>query len=183
KGGPVTVTDPKIIRYFMTIPEAAQLVIQAGALGQGGDVFVLDMGEPVKILDLAKRMIKLSGLTVKGDARPDGDIEIVYTGLRSGEKLYEELLIGDNVSVTEHPRIMRAEEEIIVWTELEKLLSVMERAALVDDYRQVRMILKQAVSGFSPQCDIDDWLFNCSTNSYAANNSLPNYLEKIVEHD
>ncbi|MBE0435889.1 MAG: polysaccharide biosynthesis protein [Methylomicrobium sp.] len=158
KGGPVTVTDPKIIRYFMTIPEAAQLVLQAGGMGQGGDVFVLDMGEPVKILDLAKRMIHLSGLSVKDAAHPDGDIEIVYTGLRSGEKLYEELLIGDNVSVTEHPRIMRAEEEVIAWHELEKMLSALEQAALSDDYQQVRTILKRAVSGFKPQCGIDDWL-------------------------
>lgn len=168
-GGPVTVTDPKIIRYFMTIPEAAQLVIQAGAMGQGGDVFVLDMGEPVKILDLAKRMIKLSGLTIKDDANPGGDIDIVYTGLRSGEKLYEELLIGDNVSATGHPRIMRAEEEVITWPELEKMLSALERAALIDDYQQVRMILKQAVSGFLPQCNIDDWLSN-----EAANKAIPN---------
>ncbi|GAB4265365.1 MAG: nucleoside-diphosphate sugar epimerase/dehydratase [Methylomicrobium sp.] len=158
RGGPVTVTDPKIIRYFMTIPEAAQLVIQAGAMGQGGDVFVLDMGEPVKILDLAKRMIHLSGLSVKDDSNPDGDIEIVYTGLRSGEKLYEELLIGDNVSMTEHPRILQAREEVIDWLELEAMLSELERAALCDDYSQIRAILKRAVSGFDPQCGIEDWL-------------------------
>lgn len=172
RGGPVTVTDPKIIRYFMTIPEAAQLVIQAGAMGQGGDVFVLDMGEPVKILDLAKRMINLSGLTVKDDVHPDGDIEIVYTGLRSGEKLYEELLIGDNVSVTEHPRIMRAEEEIIMWKELEKMLSGLEQSASSDDYQQVRSILKQAVSGFKPQCGIDDWLTGRSAVTVSAQNTV-----------
>ena len=111
QGGPITVTHPDIIRYFMTIPEAAELVIQAGAMGTGGDVFVLDMGEPVKIIDLAARMIHLSGLEVKDDKHPNGDIEILYTGLRPGEKLYEELLIGDNVSGTGHPRIMRAEEQ------------------------------------------------------------------------
>src|SRR5690606_25799126 len=108
-GGPVTVTHPDIIRYFMTIPEAAELVIQAGSMGRGGDVFVLDMGDPVKIVDLAKRMIKLSGLSIQTPERPNGDIAIEYSGLRPGEKLFEELLIGDNVSGTEHSRIMRAE--------------------------------------------------------------------------
>ncbi len=110
KGGPVTVTDPNIIRYFMTIPEAAQWVIQAGTMGKGGDVFVLDMGEPVKIAELAAKLIKLSGLEVKDELNPNGDVEIQFTGLRPGEKLYEELLIGDNVGQTRHERIMTADE-------------------------------------------------------------------------
>src|SRR5690606_973630 len=125
-GGPVTVTHPEIIRYFSTIPEAAELVIQAGAMGQGGDVFVLDMGEPVRIEDLARKMIHLSGLSVKDALHPEGDIAIEYTGLRPGEKLYEELLIGDKVSGTEHPRIMRAEELRLSWDETQQLLNKLE---------------------------------------------------------
>ena len=159
RGGPVTVTDPRIIRYFMTIPEASQLVIQAGALGQGGDVFVLDMGEPIRILDLAKRMIHLSGLEIKNETHPNGEIAINFTGLRPGEKLYEELLIGDNVSETTHPRIMRAEEQVIPWIELEKMLKSLEMATKDDDFEQVRTILKLAVSGFVPQCKIGDLLW------------------------
>ena len=159
RGGPVTVTDPKIIRYFMTIPEASQLVIQAGALGLGGDVFVLDMGDPIQILDLAKRMVHLSGLEVKDEEHPLGEIEISFTGLRPGEKLYEELLIGDNVSKTSHPRIMRAEEQVIAWTKLEKMLERLKKATNEDDFEQVRDVLKCAVSGFVPQCEIDDLLW------------------------
>jgi len=159
RGGPVTVTDARIIRYFMTIPEASQLVIQAGALGLGGDVFVLDMGEPIRILDLAKRMIHLSGLEVKDENHPSGEIEISFTGLRPGEKLYEELLIGDNVAKTSHPRIMRAEEQIIPWVELEKMLETLKKATIDDDFEQVRTVLKRAVSGFEPQCEIDDLLW------------------------
>ena len=158
-GGPVTVTDPRIIRYFMTIPEAAQLVIQAGAMGQGGDVFVLDMGEPIKILDLAKRMIHLSGLEIKDKEHPDGEIEILFTGLRPGEKLYEELLIGDTVSKTSHPRIMRAEEQVLSWDQLEKMLSELQVAVLNDEFNEVRNILVTAVSGFVPQCEIGDVLW------------------------
>ena len=159
RGGPVTVTDARIIRYFMTIPEASQLVIQAGALGQGGDVFVLDMGEPIRIIDLAKRMIHLSGLEIKDEDHPSGEIEISFTGLRPGEKLYEELLIGDDVSETSHPRIMRAEEQIIPWVELEKMLETLEKAAKDDDFVRVREVLKRAVSGFVPQCEIGDLLW------------------------
>ncbi|MEI6146391.1 MAG: nucleoside-diphosphate sugar epimerase/dehydratase [Methylococcales bacterium] len=159
RGGPVTVTDERIIRYFMTIPEAAQLVIQAGALGQGGDVLVLDMGEPIRIVDLAKRMIHLSGLEIKDEAHPNGEIEIIYTGLRSGEKLYEELLIGDEVSETTHPRIMRAQEQVIAWSDLEKMLKQLEQASLDDNFEQIRQVLKQAVSGFVPQCGINDVLW------------------------
>jgi len=162
RGGPVTVTDARIIRYFMTIPEASQLVIQAGALGQGGDVFVLDMGEPIRILDLAKRMIHLSGLEVKSEDSPDGEIEIQYTGLRPGEKLYEELLIGENVTETLHPRIMRAEEHVIKWNELEQLLASLEFAYKNDDFEEIRNLLKQAVSGFNPQCQISDILYQRS---------------------
>ena len=162
RGGPVTVTDARIIRYFMTIPEASQLVIQAGALGQGGDVFVLDMGEPIRILDLAKRMIHLSGLEVKNEDTPDGEIEIKYTGLRPGEKLYEELLIGENVTETLHPRIMRAEEHIIEWNELQRLLASLEFAYKNDDFAEIRNLLKQAVTGFSPQCQISDILYQKS---------------------
>jgi UDP-N-acetylglucosamine 4,6-dehydratase len=159
RGGPVTVTDERIIRYFMTIPEASQLVIQAGAMGQGGDVFVLDMGEPVRIVELAKRMIHLSGLEIKDATHSNGDIEIQFTGLRAGEKLYEELLIGDNVSKTTHPRIMRAEETMIPWTDLAVMLKDLEQAAKTDDFEEIRAILQQAVSGFVPQCEIGDLLW------------------------
>jgi len=156
-GGPVTVTDARIIRYFMTIPEAAELVIQAGAMGQGGDVFVLDMGEPVRIVDLAKRMIHLSGFSQKSESQADGDIEITYTGLRPGEKLYEELLIGDNVSTTKHQKIMRAQEKVIPWSELGNILQQLEQAN-DSDCQLVRNILTQYVDGFVPQCEIEDWL-------------------------
>jgi FlaA1/EpsC-like NDP-sugar epimerase len=155
-GGPVTVTDRKIIRYFMTIPEAAELVIQAGAMGRGGDVFVLDMGEPVHIVDLARRMIRLSGFDVKDEDTPHGDIEIVYTGLRPGEKLYEELLIGDNVLATEHEKIMRAEEEVMVWSELKTLIDELQKTSVKGDFNRVRELLQVAVSGYKPQCEVVD---------------------------
>jgi UDP-N-acetylglucosamine 4,6-dehydratase len=166
RGGPVTVTDKRIIRYFMTIPEASQLVIQAGAMGQGGDVFVLDMGEPIRIVDLAKRMIHLSGLQIKDDTHPNGDIDIQFTGLRAGEKLYEELLIGDNVSKTSHPRIMRAEETMIPWSELEQMLKALQQATKNDDFEQIRVVLQQAVSGFAPQCEIGDLLWQQRKTTY-----------------
>jgi FlaA1/EpsC-like NDP-sugar epimerase len=155
-GGPVTVTDAKIIRYFMTIPEAAQLVIQAGAMGEGGEVFVLDMGEPVKILDMAKRLIHLSGLEIKDDENPEGDIEIVFTGLRPGEKLYEELLIGENDSSTGHPRIMSANEDCLTWEALSNYMVQFEHAVDSNDVEKSREILVEAVKGFTPQCDIAD---------------------------
>jgi len=158
KGGPITVTDARIIRYFMSIPEAAELVIQAGAMGQGGDVFVLDMGEPIKIVDLAKRMIHLSGFIEKDELHPDGDIEIEYTGLRSGEKLYEELLIGTNVSETQHQKIMRAEEKVIAWPELESVLVKLEEYNDSADCQRIRALLIRYVEEFKPQCEIDDWL-------------------------
>jgi FlaA1/EpsC-like NDP-sugar epimerase len=158
RGGPVTVTDPRVIRYFMTIPEAAQLVIQAGAMGNGQDVFVLDMGEPVKILDLAKRMIHLSGLSVRDAANPHGEIEIVFSGLRPGEKLYEELLIGDNVTPTEHPRIMRADEKCLPWETLSALLVQLESACKRGDSDRIRALLLEAVEEFKPQCGNEDLL-------------------------
>ncbi len=158
QGGPVTVTDPKIIRYFMTIPEASELVIQAGALGKGGDGFVLNMGEPVYIVDLARRMIRLSGFEVKDEDHPEGDIEIIFTGLRPGEKLYEELLIGDNVTGTEHEKIMRAEEDVIPWHKLEILIDDLKKATVRNDFKTCREILQTAVSGFKPQCEIVDEL-------------------------
>jgi UDP-N-acetylglucosamine 4,6-dehydratase len=159
-GGPVTVTDPKIIRYFMTIKEAAQLVIQAGAMGRGGDVFVLDMGEPVKILDLAHRMIRLSGLEVKDEDHPNGDIAIRFTGLRPGEKLYEELLIGENVSPTDHPLIMRAEEEVLAWEKIQAFLDGFSDAAQQHDQEKIRALFLDAVKGFKPQCGIEDNLYH-----------------------
>jgi len=154
QGGPVTVTDPNITRYFMTIPEASQLVIQAGAMAEGGDVFVLDMGEPVRIAELAKRMIHLSGLEVKDDNTPHGDIAIKFTGLRSGEKLYEELLIGDDVVGTEHVKIMRANEAMLPWCELEPLLKDIQKAVGNNDDEAIRAILHKVVAGYKPQCDI-----------------------------
>ena len=156
KGGPVTVTHPKIIRYFMTVTEAAQLVIQAGAMGEGGDVMLLDMGEPVKIMDLAKRMIHLSGFSHKDDANPDGDIEIQFTGLRPGEKLYEELLIGDNALPTSHPRIMRAAEHALSWDELEPLLCELEAAIKAEKSDVILELLKKAVPEFDPQSENGD---------------------------
>lgn len=178
RGGPVTVTDERIIRYFMTIPEAAQLVIQAGAMGQGGDVFVLDMGGPVRILDLAKRMIHLSGLEIKDEDHPAGEIEINFTGLRPGEKLYEELLIGDNVSETSHPRILRAEEHVISWVELEVMLEALAKATKEEDFELVRDILKQGVSGFIPQCGIKDLLWN--KNDKLINNRVEEKDLKLI---
>ena len=158
-GGPVTVTHPEVIRYFMSIPEAAELVIQAGAMGKGGDVFVLDMGEPVKIYDLAKRLINLSGMEVKDKKNPDGDIEIIFTGLRPGEKLYEELLIGDNVSTTEHKQILRAEEDFLSSTKLESYFKLLEDAEKIGDVEALRDILKKVVSGFTPEEEIVDVLY------------------------
>ncbi|EKH1529072.1 polysaccharide biosynthesis protein, partial [Shigella sonnei] len=143
QGGPVTLTHRDIIRYFMTIPEASQLVIQAGAMGHGGDVFVLDMGDPVKIYDLAKRMIRLSGLSVRDDKNPDGDIAIEVTGLRPGEKLYEELLIGDSVQGTSHPRIMTANEVMLPWQDLSLLLKELDQACHDFDHERIRSLLLQ----------------------------------------
>lgn len=157
-GGPLTVTHPKITRYFMTIPEAAQLVIQAGSMGQGGDVFVLDMGEPVRIVELAEKMIHLSGLSVRSEKNVHGDITIEFSGLRPGEKLYEELLIGDNVAATQHPMIMRANEDMLTWDELKDRLTQLMDAVRQDDYVSVRQILSNTVSGYSPEGEIVDWV-------------------------
>jgi FlaA1/EpsC-like NDP-sugar epimerase len=167
KGGPITLTHPDIIRYFMTIPEAAQLVIQAGAMGEGGDVFVLDMGQPVRIMELAKRMIRLSGLTLRDELRPDGDIAIEVTGLRPGEKLYEELLIGDDARGTEHSRIMVAQETWLPWLRLRPLLASLDDACHRFDHRQVRDILMNAPAAFEPTDGICDlvWLARQQTIS------------------
>jgi FlaA1/EpsC-like NDP-sugar epimerase len=159
-GGPITVTDKNIIRYFMTTSEAVELVIQAGAMGTGGDVFVLDMGRPVKIYDLAKKMINLSGLEIKDELHPDGDIEIKYTGLRPGEKLYEELLIGDNVSDTDNPLIMRAEEYMLDWNDLKPILDDLKVATTNCDHNKLRKVLIQLVPEFKPQCEISDVLYS-----------------------
>jgi FlaA1/EpsC-like NDP-sugar epimerase len=157
RGGPITVTHKDIIRYFMTIPEAAQLVIQAGAMGQGGDVFVLDMGEPVKIADLARRMIHLMGLEVKDDVHPNGDIEIHYTGLRPGEKLYEELLISGNEQPTAHPRIMKANETALSWHDMEQLLAALATVCTAYDVEAIRELLLNEHIAFASSdgnCDL-----------------------------
>lgn len=158
-GGPLTVTHPKITRYFMTIPEAAQLVIQAGSMGLGGDVFVLDMGEPVKIVELAEKMIHLSGFSVRSDKNLHGDIAIEFTGLRPGEKLYEELLIGDNVVATRHPMIMSANEDHLSWEVLKGKLTELLAAVDQDDYTRVRQLLRDTVSGYTPDGEIVDWIY------------------------
>lgn len=158
-GGPLTVTHPNITRYFMTIPEAAQLVIQAGSMGQGGDVFVLDMGEPVKIVQLAEKMVHLSGLSIRSEKNPHGDISIEFTGLRPGEKLYEELLIGDNVVLTRHPMIMSANEDYLPWDSLKLKLSELLMAVEEDNYGKVRQLLRETVSGYTPDDEIVDWIY------------------------
>jgi FlaA1/EpsC-like NDP-sugar epimerase len=158
-GGPITVTHQDITRYFMTIPEAAQLVIQAGSMGQGGDVFVLDMGEPVKIAELAEKMIKLSGLSVRNANNVDGDIEIKFTGLRPGEKLYEELLIGDNVTPTAHPMIMCANEKRFNWDELTAAFSKLQAAIKSEDYPRIRQLFFMLVDGYQGGEKISDWIY------------------------
>ena len=164
-GGPVTVTHRDIIRYFMTIPEAAQLVIQAGSMATGGDVFVLDMGKPVKILDLAHRMINLMGMTVRDAEHPEGDIEIQFVGLRPAEKLYEELLIGSNVEGTGHPRIMRADEDCLTMDVVTDLLDQLRQASQNLDYELARKILLTAVKEYDPQNGIDDLVWVQKTAS------------------
>ena len=159
-GGPITVTDANMVRYFMTIAEAVELVIQAGAMSNGGDVFVLDMGEPVRIYDLAIRMIQLSGLHVLDDDNPDGDIEIKCIGLRPGEKLYEELLVGDNTSETDNPLILRAKEAMLDWVILKPILDQLHEATKKSDQEKVRELLIEIVPDFKPQCDIADLLFS-----------------------
>jgi FlaA1/EpsC-like NDP-sugar epimerase len=137
----------------MTIPEAAQLVLQAGAMATGGDVFVLDMGEPVKIVDLARRLVALSGLQVRDSEHPDGDIEITFVGLRPGEKLYEELLIGDNPTPTSHPRIMKAHEDFMQWPELQQQLTLLGAAAADENVTAIKAVLVDCVHGFHVQLD------------------------------
>ncbi|MEX2366207.1 MAG: nucleoside-diphosphate sugar epimerase/dehydratase [Pseudohongiellaceae bacterium] len=154
--GPITVTHSEVTRYFMTVQEAAQLVIQAGSMAKGGDVFVLDMHEPVRIVDLAKKMIHLMGYVVKDEKTPNGDIEIEYTGLRPGEKLYEELLIGESVTGTDHPKIMRAEEDFLSWPQLEVLLERLERACATLDHVLIREVLADAIGGFVSKEEISD---------------------------
>ena len=158
EGGPITLTHSNITRYFMTIPEAAQLVIQAGAMATGGDVFVLNMGEPVRIIDLARRMVELSGCTVCDAQNPEGDIAIQITGLRPGEKLYEELLIGDNPLPTHHPLIMKAHEDYLTWDELGVRLHALSGAVEVNDVPLIRQLLKQVVVGYQPDGKVVDWV-------------------------
>jgi FlaA1/EpsC-like NDP-sugar epimerase len=158
-GGPVTVTHRDVRRYFMTIPEAAQLVLQAGSMGIGGDVFVLDMGHLVRIDELARRMIKLSGLSVRDSSNPEGDIEIQYSGLRPGEKLFEELLIGSNVTGTEHPMIMRAIEPSPTWDEARELLAELTISVSRIDCRQVMTVLEKAVREYRSAPVIHDLVF------------------------
>lgn len=148
QGGPVTVTHSEVTRYFMTVQEAAQLVIQAGSMSSGGDVFVLDMNEPVRIVDLARKMIHLMGYIIKDERNPNGDIAIEYTGLRPGEKLYEELLIGEQVTGTDHPKIMRAEEDFLSWSEIDALLRRLEVACANLDQQVIRELLGEAIGGF-----------------------------------
>jgi len=164
-GGPITVTHPEVVRYFMSIPEAAELVIQAGAMGEGGDVFVLDMGEPVKILELAKRLINLSGMELIDKDNLEGDIEIKFTGLRPGEKLFEELLIGENVSATDHKRILKAKEEFLPFDELEEYLIDLEIAEKQNDITALKNILQKAVSGFTPEKEIVDVIYRQKINN------------------
>jgi FlaA1/EpsC-like NDP-sugar epimerase len=156
-GGPITLTHPDITRYFMTIPEAAQLVIQAGAMSAGGDVFLLEMGQPVKIMDLARRMIELSGLTLKDAQNPEGDIEIEIMGLRPAEKLYEELLIGENPEPTSHPRIMKAHEDFMEWIDLEPKLNALEIALNRNDVKAIRSMIHELVPGYVPS-EVLDWV-------------------------
>ncbi|AUW48010.1 Capsular biosynthesis protein (plasmid) [Rhizobium leguminosarum] len=158
-GGPVTLTHPDITRYFMTISEASQLVIQAGAMAEGGDVFLLDMGEPVRIADLARKMVELSGLAVRDEDNPEGDIELSVTGLRPGEKLFEELLIGDNPETTEHPRIMKAREDFLSWPELSRRLNALNAVLDRNDMIAARATLAELVSGYSSTGEVSDLAF------------------------
>ena len=158
-GGPITLTHPEVMRYFMTIPEAAQLIIQAGTMSKGGEVFLLDMGEAVKIIDLIRRMIQLSGLTLCDEGNPNGDIKIEIIGLRPGEKLYEELLIGDNPEPTSHPRIMKANEDFLPLEELEGKLQLLQAALDINDLDQIFQILERLISGYQMSDNIVDWVY------------------------
>ncbi len=158
-GSSITLTHPEITRFFMTIPEAAQLVIQAGAMAKGGDVFVLDMGEPVKIADLARRIIELSGLSLRDESNPEGDIEIVVTGLRPGEKLYEELMLGDNPKPTMHPKILQAQDPFIPWGQLETDLNNLKTLLSEKNIEMIIAMLQKLVAGYQPNCEVVDWVF------------------------
>ncbi len=157
-GGPITLTHPDITRYFMSIPEAAQLVLHAAAMSRGGDLFVLNMGDPVKIMDLAHRVIELSGLTVRNESNPDGDIEIAITGLRPAEKLYEELLIGQNITATQHPKIMMAQEDFLDWQSLSQALNELEQVLANNNIKEAKQLLQKIVSGYTPSAEIVDWV-------------------------
>jgi FlaA1/EpsC-like NDP-sugar epimerase len=183
QGGPITLTHPDIIRYFMTIPEAAQLVMQTAAMAgspnkgigtsisadishcrggrvsSGAEVYVLDMGEPVKIIDLARRMVELSGFRVKDENTPEGDIAIEVVGLRPGEKLYEELLIGNNPQATQHPRIMKANEKFLPWSELQPMITTLRIAAVNGDVLMIRSMLQQLVPEYQPDQNVVDWVY------------------------
>jgi len=172
EGGPITLTHPDITRYFMTIPEAAQLVIQAGAMGKGGDVFVLDMGDSVKIIDLATKMVRLSGLEIKNEHNPHGDIEIKCTGLRPGEKLYEELLIGNNVEQTPHERIMTANEVMLPLNELNVFIEALDIACHNFEHEKIRQLLLDAPTAFNPTDGICDLVWNAKNR---------NVIEDIAE--
>jgi len=181
-GGPITLTHPDMTRYFMTIAEAAQLVIQAGSMGTGGDVFVLDMGEQVRIYDLAIRIIELSGLTLKNKKNPEGDIEIQIKGLRPGEKLFEELLIGDNPKTTYHPRILKAHEKFMPWDELQGHLRSLSLAISVNDVPAIRRFLQQIVIGYRPNDQVVDWVY-LEKNRQVANSSWQIDVEKSINRD
>ena len=181
-GGPVTVTHPEVIRYFMTVQEAAQLVIQAGSMATGGDVFVLDMGEPVKISDLAKKMIRLMGLEVKDENYPDGDIEIKYPGLRPGEKLFEELLIGDSPIGTSHPRIMRAEENSLTWDELNLLLEELAAACTTHDCGKIQQLLINNPTGYTAITGISDHIWQVTLQKIANRSNVVSVLKHSQSH-
>ncbi|MDP5130166.1 MAG: polysaccharide biosynthesis protein [Paraglaciecola sp.] len=188
RGGPITVTHKDIIRYFMTIPEAAQLVIQAGAMGKGGDVFVLDMGEPVKIAELAKRMLHLMGLSIKDEQHPNGDIEILFTGLRPGEKLFEELLVGNDVHVTEHSRIMAAKEVYLPWPQMQHLLNRLDDCCERFAVEEIIELIRSAPTQFNYSCATSDLVVNaaCSIETKSqlvvlANIDNPRHLSVVAK--
>lgn len=178
-GGPVTVTHPNITRYFMTIPEAAALVLQASAMGGSGDVFVLDMGEPVRIYELAKQMIRLSGREPYDALTGKGEVDIVFTGLRPGEKLYEELLIGEDVEPTEHPMIMRARERQLTWVEVESALYSMAKLLESGDLHALRKLLMLTVTDYKPQGEIVDFM----SHAVVAKKALPVTRERFNRAD
>ncbi|MBS0613401.1 MAG: polysaccharide biosynthesis protein, partial [Proteobacteria bacterium] len=183
-GGPITVTHPDVIRYFMTIPEAAQLVIQAGSMAKGGDVFVLDMGKPVRIDDLARRMVHLMGMSVRDDDNPDGDIEIAYTGLRPAEKLFEELLIGNNVTGTEHPMILRAMEHGLPWEKVSVILDNLLTAMSRFDCQGAMDILKQAVVEYTPAPAIYDLVWQRQSEMLAEQRKVTDLrIRRLVRHN